>query len=302
MARRERALLADADEVERILTEEASSIAAPELVNRVRDDIDNAAKLLEGSDTSELTRLVQDDVANGIRDLIEALENDRAGRAERRRQGARRSGLSSSGSSGGQEGGQQGGQEGGQQGDDESLITPVTELRMLARAQRRLRERTERLARIGLGGDRADAGSSPGDADPAIDPPEPLDPEREKLARQQAERIALAQSSLGDATRGLRERYPIIDRVLLGLRPVGDEDDSASDSENGAEDEGDSADSEIEAEDAPDEGSAAEEPTPGEEAQPQEEARDGDDGSDVAEEGSDDVDATPEDSQERTDG
>ena len=74
LARRERGLGTDAEDILRVLSEEASSVVAPEILRRVISDLENVSGRLDESDTGQLVQVLQDDVETSLRELIEALK------------------------------------------------------------------------------------------------------------------------------------------------------------------------------------------------------------------------------------
>ena len=200
LARRERSLGTDAEDILRVLSEDASSVVAPEILRRIIADLENVSGRLDESDTSALVQVLQQDIETSLRELIEALQPSRnRNRMERNRQ---RSG----GAKPKKEQGQQGQQ--GQQGeqDQKDLITPVMELRMLISAQRRVRARTARWNDLGVlpvkGGGKPDS----------------TEPDKDRQLRvDQAKRLSEAQEALGGLTDELIRKYPIIDQFLLGM-------------------------------------------------------------------------------------
>jgi hypothetical protein len=161
LARRERSIGADADDVIRILEEEGTTLIAPPILRRVKDDLENAAGLLDRAETGATTRAIQIDVETALKELIDALRPPNP----RPRSGS----------------------QGGQAGRRRSLITPAMEVRMLAAAQRRIRERTERLDQVA--------------------PPE---------RAEQAAKVAETEKALGELATKVIEKYPDIDPFILG--------------------------------------------------------------------------------------
>ncbi len=172
LARRELAIGADAEDVQRILEEEGSSLVAPPILKRVREDIENAAGLLDKAETGAVTRTIQADIEAAIEELIEALKPSRRSRGGRGEGGAEQSGAGA----------------GAGQQRPRTLINPVMEIKMLASAQKRVRSRTERIARV---------------------------PPAER--GDQAARIAEAEADLGRLAQEVVKKYAIIDSYILGL-------------------------------------------------------------------------------------
>ena len=203
LARRERGLGTDAEDILRVLSEEASSVVAPEILRRVISDLENVSGRLDESDTGQLVQVLQDDVETSLRELIEALKP--ANNRKRMDQNRQRAGGAREQEE--QQQGQQQQQQQGEQGEEEEekkdLITPVMELRMLISAQRRVRARTARWNELGAlpvkGKDGKESGKD------------------QELRADQAKRLSEAQEALGGLTDELIQKYPIIDQFLLGM-------------------------------------------------------------------------------------
>ncbi len=208
LARRERSLATDAEDILRVLTEDASSVVAPEILRRIMADLENVSGRLDDSDTGPLVQVLQEDVETSLKELIEALQPARnRNRMERNRQ---RSGGAEERRQQGQQQQQQQegeGEEGEQDQDQKDLITPVMELRMLISAQRRVRARTARWNELGVLPAGKD-GKKPGRAESSKD---------QELRTDQAKRLSEAQEALGGLTDDLIRKYPIIDQFLLGM-------------------------------------------------------------------------------------
>ena len=202
LARRERSLGTDAEDILRVLSEDASSVVAPEILRRIIADLENVSGRLDESDTSALVQVLQQDIETSLRELIEALQPSRnRNRMERNRQ---RSGGAEPKKEQGQQGQQ--GKQGEEDQEKKDLITPVMELRMLISAQRRVRARTARWNDLGV---------LPVKGRGKSDPTEP-DKDRQ-LRVDQAKRLSEAQEALGGLTDELIRKYPIIDQFLLGM-------------------------------------------------------------------------------------
>ena len=208
LARRERSLATDAEDILRVLTEDASSVVAPEILRRVIADLENVSGRLDESDTGPLVQVLQQDVETSLKELIEALQPARnRNRMDRNRQ--RSGGAEEKRQQGQQQQGQEGeqGEEGEQDEDKKDLITPVMELRMLISAQRRVRARTARWNELGVL-PAGKGGKKPGSAESTRD---------RELRTDQAKRLSEAQEALGGLTDELISKYPIIDQFLLGM-------------------------------------------------------------------------------------
>ena len=204
LARRERGLGTDAEDILRVLSEEASSVVAPEILRRVISDLENVAGRLDESDTGQLVQVLQDDVETSLRELIEALKpaNNRK-RMDQNRQRAGGAQEKKEQQQGQQQQGEQGDGEGEEEQEKKDLITPVMELRMLISAQRRVRARTARWNELGALPVKGKNGNESG--------------KDQELRADQAKRLSEAQEALGGLTDELIQKYPIIDQFLLGM-------------------------------------------------------------------------------------
>jgi hypothetical protein len=151
LARRERSLEADADDVVRILEEEGSTLVAPPILKRIKDDLENVAGLLERGEIGATTRSLETDIETALKELIDAL----------RPPPGKRGGAGAGGEQAGGGGG------GGPPKKPKNLITPAMEVRMLASAQRRIRTRTERLSEVAPG-ERAEQAARVAEAEAAL--------------------------------------------------------------------------------------------------------------------------------------
>ena len=204
LARRERGLGTDAEDILRVLSEEASSVVAPEILRRVISDLENVSGRLDESDTGQLVQVLQDDVETSLRELIEALKpaNNRK-RMDQNRQRAGGAQEKKEQQQGQQQQGEQGEGEGEEEQEKKDLITPVMELRMLISAQRRVRARTARWNELGALPVKGKDGNESG--------------KDQELRADQAKRLSEAQEALGGLTDELIQKYPIIDQFLLGM-------------------------------------------------------------------------------------
>ena len=202
LARRERGLGTDAEDILRVLSEEASSVVAPEILRRVISDLENVSGRLDESDTGQLVQVLQDDVETSLRELIEALKpaNNRK-RMDQNRQRAGGAQEKKEQQQGQQQ--QQQGEQGEEEQEKKDLITPVMELRMLISAQRRVRARTARWNELGALPVKGKDGNESG--------------KDQELRADQAKRLSEAQEALGGLTDELIQKYPIIDQFLLGM-------------------------------------------------------------------------------------
>jgi hypothetical protein len=113
-----------------LLKEEGSSVAFPQGVEQVRDDMLNIVHRLSGNDVGEFTQSVERDVIESLEEMVTALQNEiekRQKEDEQRRQKGPK----------------------GQNGDEEKeLVQQLAELKMLRSLQFRVNRRTKQLGRM----------------------------------------------------------------------------------------------------------------------------------------------------------
>jgi hypothetical protein len=122
-----------ADEAGKALTllkEEGSSVAFPQGVEQVRDDMLSIARRLAGNDVGEFTQSVEKDVIESLEEMVTALQAEiekRQKQEENRRQKNQK----------------------GQSGEDEKeLVQELAELKMLRSLQFRVNRRTKQIGRL----------------------------------------------------------------------------------------------------------------------------------------------------------
>jgi len=119
-----------------LLKEEGSSVAFPEAVEQMRDDMLSVVRLLERTEVGELTQGIQRDIIEVLEEMIEALQKEMEKKKNEQQQ-------------------QQPGEQ-GQPGDDE-LVDKLSELKMLRSLQLRVNRRTKRLGGLVKGEQATDA-------------------------------------------------------------------------------------------------------------------------------------------------
>jgi hypothetical protein len=190
LARRERALDSDAEDILRILAADDTSVMVPPVLKQVQKDVENVAGLLDKAETGAVAQLLQKDIETALRELIEALKPpDRD---------------SPPGSPQGRP----------MRVKPRDLVTPAMEVKMLLSAQRRIRQRTEHLEALGLVKEK----ESPSPPTPIAEKPEPAPspgPELDPLV-DQARKVSQAEEGLAGLTEALIKKYPLIDILLLG--------------------------------------------------------------------------------------
>ncbi|MDX1969651.1 MAG: hypothetical protein SFV23_20925 [Planctomycetaceae bacterium] len=117
-----------------LLKEEGSSIAFPEAVVQIRDDMLTSARRLERGDVGELTQGIQKDVVESLEEILDSLQKEIEKSKDRR---------------------QQQGQPMQQQQQDPALVDALSELKMLRSLQYRVNRRTKQLGRA-VDGEQAD--------------------------------------------------------------------------------------------------------------------------------------------------
>ena len=121
-------VILDVQKAMTLLKEEGSSVAFPEAVGQVRDDMRTVSGRLANEDAGELTTAIEQDIIDSLKEMIEALQKE----IEKQREKANEPPKP----------GQQ-----GQQGDQD-LVDQIAELKMLRGLQLRINHRTKRLGRM----------------------------------------------------------------------------------------------------------------------------------------------------------
>lgn len=125
-SRREGEIVAEADKALALLREEASSVAIPEAIEQMREDMLTVVEWLAEGNVGELTQGVEEDVIAALEEMIDALE--KAQRDQERQQ-------------------QQPPQQ-PQQPQDQPLVDKLAELKMIRALQMRVNKRTERYSKL----------------------------------------------------------------------------------------------------------------------------------------------------------
>ncbi len=145
-----------------LLKEEGSSIAFPEAVIQIRDDMLTSARRLERGDVGELTQGIQKDIVESLEEILDSLQKEIEKSKDRR---------------------QQQGQQMPQQQQDPSLVDALSELKMLRSLQYRVNRRTKQLGR-------------------AVDGEQANDPDLQKQLRELSVRQAKIQQTAHDLATG----------------------------------------------------------------------------------------------------
>jgi hypothetical protein len=133
LARREDEIVQEVNKAMILLQEEGSSVAFPEAVEAIRDDMRSIVRLLDNSDVGELTQTVEQNVIESLEEMIDALNKEMQKNGEEDQQ-------------------QQQGQEGQQSAPgEEPLVDALSELKMLRSLQLRINKRTQQLSKLAQG-------------------------------------------------------------------------------------------------------------------------------------------------------
>jgi hypothetical protein len=116
---REEEIIKEANKAIQLLQEEGSAVAFPEVFTQVRDDMRNAARRLGKADVGQVTQVIEQDIINTLKEMVEALK-----KAQQRLQARK---------------GQPGA---GGQPPDQRLIELLAELKMIRAMQIRVNTRT----------------------------------------------------------------------------------------------------------------------------------------------------------------
>ncbi|MEM6329499.1 MAG: hypothetical protein AAF790_04530 [Planctomycetota bacterium] len=141
LANRQQELITTADGALRLLREDGQSVAYPEVISQVRDDMLGVEKRLRSVDLGPLTQRIQEEIVLSLEEAIASLDKTLKELEER------------------QQNGQQG-QQGGEPGDP-PLVDKLAELRMIRMIQVRILRRTrfweDRRAESGAGAPEAES-------------------------------------------------------------------------------------------------------------------------------------------------
>ncbi|MBA2114840.1 hypothetical protein [Bremerella alba] len=123
----EKQIMVEADKCLELLKEEGSSIAFPESMMMVREDMQEVANRLGQAKLDSLTITIEEDIVTGLEELLEALKQAQKDQEERKQQ-------------------QQ--QQQQQQQGEEPLVDKIAELRLIKSMQVRVNQRTNRYAQM----------------------------------------------------------------------------------------------------------------------------------------------------------
>jgi hypothetical protein len=123
----ERKIAAEADRCLTLLLEEGSSVAFPEVVEQIRDDMEDVSARLAQSKVDRITQGLEEEIIAALEEMIEALQQAQQDMEQSQSQ--------------------QGQPRPGQQGPP-PLVDALAELRMIRSLQFRVNQRTQRYSRL----------------------------------------------------------------------------------------------------------------------------------------------------------
>lgn len=127
LASEERKLVVEADKALNLLMEEGSSVAFPETVGQMRDDMQQASDRLDAANVGKITQGIEQDIIAALEELIAALQKAQKDRDKQKQQ-------------------PQSMQPG--QPQDQPLVDALAEMKMIRSLQLRVNTRTQRYAKL----------------------------------------------------------------------------------------------------------------------------------------------------------
>jgi hypothetical protein len=123
----ERKLVVEADKALNLLLEEGSSVAFPETVTQMRDDMQQVSDRLDAAKVESMTQGIEQDIIAALQEMIEALQKAQKEMEKQKQQ-----------------------QPQAQPGEpqDMPLVDAIAELKMIRALQMRVNTRTQRYARL----------------------------------------------------------------------------------------------------------------------------------------------------------
>lgn len=132
LARRENDIVQEVNKAMILLQEEGSSVAFPEAVEAIRDDMQSIVRLLDDADVGELTQTVEQGVIEALEEMIDALNQEMQKQNEEQDDQQGQPGQPSA-------------------PGEEPLVDALSELKMLRSLQLRINRRTQQLSRLAEG-------------------------------------------------------------------------------------------------------------------------------------------------------
>ncbi len=112
-----------------LLKEEGSSVAFPEAVEQIREDMLTVARRLERADVGEITQNIEADIVESLREILEAMQKELEKLKDKKQQPQQQ-------------------QQQQQQKKPEALVNKLAELKMLRSLQYRVNRRTKQMGRL----------------------------------------------------------------------------------------------------------------------------------------------------------
>lgn len=126
LASDERKLVVEADKALDLLMEEGSSVAFPETVGQMRDDMAQVGDRLDGANVGKITQGIEQDIIAALEEMIAALQKAQKDREKKKKQPP----------------------PGPSQPQDQPLVDALAELKMIRSLQMRVNTRTQRYAKL----------------------------------------------------------------------------------------------------------------------------------------------------------
>jgi hypothetical protein len=126
LGRQQRTILDELTGAETLLREDGTSVAFPEAVQELREDMEQAAARLAEAKVDQITQLTEQDIMAALEEMIAAFQHARKENEEKKQQQQQ----------------QQAGDE------DPPLVDPVAELKMIRALQMRVNKRTENFSKL----------------------------------------------------------------------------------------------------------------------------------------------------------
>ncbi len=126
LSRKESLITAEADKTLSLLREEGSSVAFPETVGQMREDMDQVAGRLARANVGQITQGIEQDIVKSLEEMIAALQ--KAQKEQQMRRG--------------------GGGHGGGGNQDQPLLDQIAELKMIRALQMQVNSRTQRYSKL----------------------------------------------------------------------------------------------------------------------------------------------------------
>ena len=128
LARQEEEIVQEIDKAVILLREEGSSVAFPEAVEAIREDMGSIVGLLDQSKVGELTQTVEQGVIEALEEMIDAMQKEMQKQEDEKQQK--------------QDGQQQGGEQ------EDPLVDAIAELKMLRSLQLRINRSTKQFGKM----------------------------------------------------------------------------------------------------------------------------------------------------------